>query len=216
MAYKGKHTGEHGNKRPSRKTGWILAGILIALVLVFILSLALGKGILKSSESTSEPASESSEGTDALNDSEDTETMETEGESGDSAPAAELELETQDDAPYEHWLAAAVISGISMNYPDFESVVYYAFGTTELSASDDSGGIYVTFTSGGERLCVYASPLQEERTEAGTLDIYSEVIGYATFDLVDESNIPADYAEMTIDDLNDLITQSVRIMLYEH
>ncbi len=216
MTYKGKHMGEHGDKRPSRKTGWILAGILIALALAFILFLALGKGILKSSESASEPASESSEKTDALDDSEDTEATDAEGESGDAAPAAELELETQEDAPYEHWLAAAVISGISMNYPDFESVAYYASGTTELSASDNSGGIYVTFTSGEERLCVCASPLQEERTEAGTLDIYSEVIGYATFDLVDEADIPADYTEMTIDNLNDLITQSVRIMLYEH
>ncbi|MCD7946467.1 MAG: hypothetical protein LUF81_07680 [Clostridiales bacterium] len=140
------------------------------------------------------------------------------GQSGDesSVSDAELELETQEEAPYEHWLAAAVISGISMNYPDFEAVSYYASGTAELSGADASGGIYVLFTSDGEQLCIYAVPLQEERSEAGTVDVYSEVVGYATFDMVSASDIPAEYTEITIENLNDLITQSVRVMLCEH
>ncbi len=208
MVSKRKHTRYTRKKRFQERLRRILILILIAAALILIISLVLGKETRKSSGSTSELVSGSSEETGEMNNSE--------GENGDSEPAAELELETQEDAPYEHWLAAAVVSGISMNYPDFESVIYYSDGTTELSESNDSRGIYVTFTSGGEQICVYASPLQEERTETGTVDIYSEVIGYATFDFVDETDIPAEYTEMTVENMNDLIAQSVRIMLYEH
>ncbi len=191
MGYKGKHTRDTRKKGSSKRPGRILIITLIVLVLILAVLLA-------------------------LSNSGDTENIDTEEQSSNPEPAAELELETQEDAPYEHWLAAAVVSGISMYYPDFESVIYYTDGTTELPESNESRGIYVTFTSGGEQICVYASPLQEERTETGTVDIYSEVIGYATFDFVDETDIPAEYTEMTVENMNDLIAQSVRIMLYEH
>lgn len=132
-----------------------------------------------------------------------------------SVPEANYVEYDRVDAPYEHWLAAAVITGISMENPDFELGEIYAAGETSLEEAQNSEGIYVVFTSDGEENCVYSSPLKEERTEAGTTDITSTVIGFASFEEVTVDNIDTSkYHVIEIEDLNTMIEQSERVTVY--
>lgn len=145
-------------------------------------------------------------------------------DNGQSSSAAEeaqdtgssIELEERTDASYERWLAAAVLTGISMEYPDFESVSFYFANETDLSDKASSAGIYVTFTVNGEEKCIRSLPLEAERNDAGTRDLSSEVINFASFDEVSASEIPAEYSAVEIADINELITQSARVMVYTH
>ena len=127
-----------------------------------------------------------------------------------------IELEERTDASYERWLAAAVLTGISMEYPDFESVSFYFANETDLSDKASSAGIYVTFTVNGEEKCIRSLPLEAERNDAGTRDLSSEVINFASFDEVSASEIPAEYSAVEIADINELIMQSARVMVYTH
>ena len=133
----------------------------------------------------------------------------------DSAPEADYVEYDRVDAPYEHWLAAAVITGISMENPDFELGEIYAAEETSLEEAQNSEGIYVVFTSDGEENCVYSSPLEEARTEAGTTDITSAVIGFASFEKVTVDSIDTSkYHVIEIEDLNTIIEQSERVTVY--
>lgn len=133
----------------------------------------------------------------------------------DSAPEADYVEYDRVDAPYEHWLAAAVITGISMENPDFELGEIYAAEETSLEEAQNSEGIYVVFTSDGEENCVYSAPLEEARTEAGTTDITSNVIGFASFEEVTVDSIDTSkYHVMEIEDLNTIIEQSERVTVY--
>lgn len=127
-----------------------------------------------------------------------------------------IELEERTVASYERWLAAAVLTGISMEYPDFESVSFYFANETDLSDKASSAGIYVTFTVNGEEKCIRSLPLEAERNDAGTRDLSSEVINFASFDEVSASEIPAEYSAVEIADINELIMQSARVMVYTH
>lgn len=119
------------------------------------------------------------------------------------------------DAPYEHWLAAAVITGISIEYPDFELGEIYAVGETNLEEAEKSEGIYVVFTSSGEEKCVYSVPLDEARSEAGAVDITSSVIGFASFEVTSVDSIDVSrYNVIEIEDLNTMIEQSEQVAVY--
>ena len=133
----------------------------------------------------------------------------------DSAPEADYVEYDRVDAPYEHWLAATVITGISMENPDFELGEIYAAEETSLEEAQNSEGIYVVFTSDGEENCVYSAPLEEARTEAGTTDITSNVIGFASFEEVTVDSIDTSkYHVIEIEDLNTIIEQSERVTVY--
>lgn len=93
------------------------------------------------------------------------------------------------DASYERWLAAAMVTAISLHYPDFEINGIYLTAETELSSASQSSGAYVIFTSDGESLVIYSKPLEEERTEAGTVDLYTMDLGFATFDEVNAETV---------------------------
>lgn len=132
-----------------------------------------------------------------------------------SAPEANYVEYDRVEAPYEHWLAAAVITGISMEQPDFELGDVYAAGETSLEEAEESEGIYVVFVSDGEEKCVYSEPLEEARSEAGTTDITSGVIGTASFEEVSVDNIDTSrYHVIEIEDLNTLIEQSEQVTVY--
>ena len=68
----------------------------------------------------------------------------------------------------------------------------------------------------GQDRCIYGAPLEAERSNAGTKDIYSDVIGFASFDEVNVSEIPGEFSVVDIDNINELISQSVTVSLYEH
>lgn len=119
------------------------------------------------------------------------------------------------DAPYEYWLAAAAITCISMNEPDFSEDRIYIAGETENGKRMESQGIYVTYQSEGEAKCVQVKPIEEARTEAGTKDLYSEMTGYASYEETEETAINRDvFHVVEIEDMNTLIGQSEKVTLY--
>lgn len=139
-----------------------------------------------------------------------------ENASSDDVSEANLELEDRVEAPYEYWLSAAVLTGISIEYPSFEPGEFYIAGETQVEDKASSEGIYVTFSADGEEKCIRSIPLDAERSDAGTKDIYSEVIGFATFEEVDASEIPEGFSVIDIDNINELVTQSTRVAVYSH
>lgn len=136
--------------------------------------------------------------------------------SSDDVPEVNLELEDQVEAPYEHWLSAAVLTGISIEYPSFEPGEFYAAGETTIEDKSSSAGVYLIFSADGEEKCIRSTPLDAERSDAGTKDIYSEVIGFATFEEVDVSEIPEGFSAVDIDNIDELVTQSTRVAVYSH
>lgn len=129
----------------------------------------------------------------------------------------QMETVEKADASYERWLAAGMVTAISMQYPDFSIEGIYLSGETELSDKFESAGAYVVFTADGEETAVQSMPLEAERTDAGTTDLYTRDLGFATFDVIDSSQIDTGSCEqIEMNDLTDLISQSLLVSLYEH
>lgn len=121
------------------------------------------------------------------------------------------------DAEYERWLAAALVVGVSMEYPDFIPDGIYSASATSLEERFSSDGVYVVFVSNGSIMAIHSKPISGERSEAGTKDISSETIGFATFDLVDPAGINVDSMDrIALEDLGELIAQSLLISIYTH
>lgn len=122
------------------------------------------------------------------------------------------------DAFYEEWLAAAVITGISMNEPDFVLEEVYTASETAPDHPLESQGVYVMYQAGEEERCVYAVPLETGRTDQpGTRDIYSEVIGFAGFEEIDPAVVDTTaLGTLELEELNTLIQQSERVTIYEN
>lgn len=119
------------------------------------------------------------------------------------------------EAEYEKWLSAAMIVCVSMEYPDFELEGVYAASATALEDKFSSDGAYILFSAGGERIAIHSKALEGERTEPGTMDISTEVIGFATFDRVDPASVDLkSMEELALDDLSELIAQSLLISIY--
>lgn len=119
----------------------------------------------------------------------------------------------QVEAPYEHWLIAAVVTSISMDYPDFELQKTYISGETSVEQHLESEGVYVSFISSGEEKCIYSKPIDKLRSEEGTFDIFAEYIGYATYDEVEKVDLEK-YKETNVDNMGVLIEQLVRVTKY--
>lgn len=121
------------------------------------------------------------------------------------------------EADYERWLAAGMVIGISLQYPEFDFKEIYLASETELGNSDGSKGAYVLFECEGEETGIYSRPLKEERTEAGTKDLYTEDLGFATFDEINPETIDKDKCVVVdMEELTELINQSILVTVYEH
>ncbi len=121
-----------------------------------------------------------------------------------------------DEEPYEDWLAAAMIIGISMQYDDYEFLGIYTASETPLSAHSSSGGAYVVFNGNGEALALKSLPLEGERDERDTMDLYVPAIGYATYELIPIESVPvASLNERKLEDLEDLIIASTQVSIIE-
>ena len=121
-----------------------------------------------------------------------------------------------DEEPYEDWLAAAMIIGISMQYDDYEFLGIYTASETPLSAHNSSGGAYVVFNGNGEALALKSLPLEGERDERDTMDLYVPAIGYATYELIPIGSVPvASLNERKLEDLEDLIIASTQVSIIE-
>lgn len=121
------------------------------------------------------------------------------------------------DAEYERWLAAAMLMGVSMEYPDFELTGIYISSETSIEDKMNSDGAYILFTSGGETMAVHSVPQNGERSAAGTRDLSTETLGFATFDSVDPESVDtASMTKLDIEDLSELIAQSLLVSVYIH
>ena len=129
----------------------------------------------------------------------------------------QIEIVEKSDASYERWLAAGMVTAVSMQYPDFEIEGIYLTGETDPADKMQSGGAYVIFTADGTETAVQSTPLEAERTDAGTTDLYTRDLGFATFDVVDPAQIDTGACvAVSMDELEELISQSLLVSLYEH
>lgn len=118
--------------------------------------------------------------------------------------------------PYEDWLASAMIIGISMQYSDYEFLGIYIASETPVSAHGSSAGAYVVFNADGQKLALKSVPLDGERPDRGTADLYVPAIGYATYELVDPGSVPINsLKERKIEDLEALIVASSQVSIIE-
>lgn len=121
-----------------------------------------------------------------------------------------------DEDPYEDWLASAMIIGISMQYSDYEFLGIYTASETPVAAHDSSAGAYVIFMGDGEKRALKAVPLDGERPDRGTADLYVPAIGYATYELIDPNSVPVNsLKERKIEDLATLISASTQVSIIE-
>lgn len=127
------------------------------------------------------------------------------------------EIIEKQDASYERWLAAGMVTAVSMQYPDFEIQHIYLASENDIGDKMESEGAYVLCMSDGKQICIYSEPLEEERSDKGTIDLYTKDLSFATFEEtdVDESALEQ-YTEVSMDDLSELISQSMLVSLYEH
>ena len=131
------------------------------------------------------------------------------------SPTPTVVIVERADAEYEKWLSAAMIVCVSMEYPDFQLEGVYAASATALEDKFASDGAYILFSSGGTRMAIHSSALEGERTAPGTMDISTEIIGYATFDQTDPASLNLSSMEqLALEDLSELISQSLLISIY--
>ncbi|MEI3218836.1 MAG: hypothetical protein V8S08_03360 [Lachnoclostridium sp.] len=104
--------------------------------------------------------------------SEKTNTNETNGQGQDKEvekvveEPGQVEIMEEEKASYERWLAAGMVTAISMEYQEFEIEGIYLASETELNRFKDSQGAYVIFTSGGvEGLFIQSLWMKKEMKE---------------------------------------------------
>lgn len=128
-----------------------------------------------------------------------------------TAPIPEL------DGSYEHWLSAAMVMAVSLEYPQFELVGVWAASATEISESAGSDGAFVLIRVNGREVLIHSRPLSGERSQAGTRDLYTAQLGFATFDEVERSSVDlSKLKELKLEQLSDMIAQSLLVTLYGH
>ena len=121
------------------------------------------------------------------------------------------------EADYEKWLAASMVVGLSMEYPDFELTGIYTASQTSVQDKKDSEGVYIFFTSGGVPMALHSVALEAERTAKETKDISAQTVGWATFDLVDPATVTTEsMTQIDLEELTELISLSLRISIYGH
>lgn len=165
--------------------------------------------IIEEPEDQPEPVIEDTDSTEPTEEMEET--------TPETTPTTTVIIEERAKAEYEEWLSAAMIVCVSMEYPDFNLEGVYAASATALDDKFSSDGAYVVFTSLGNRVAIHAKALEQERTDPGTVDISTEVIGFASFDQINPDSIDfASLEELNVNDMNELISQSLLISIYTH
>lgn len=130
---------------------------------------------------------------------------------------ANAEIIEKEDASYEEWLSAAMVSALTLNESDLDIQHIYYKTKTELSNKMKSSGVYVVFKSENKIKCVYSKPLEEENQESGTVNLYTQDLGFSTFESVNINKVNfTGYSEITVDSLTTLISQSMLVSLYEN
>ena len=222
--------GRYQKKKETSPISMILA-VAVVLVVAMLVYFAVSKDTAPSGEKP-----ESTGATDTLDQNQDPQN-ETTGQTAPSTAPEQTQATEQTTTPtetepvteptvviiqraeaeYEKWLAAAQIVCVSMAYPDFQLEGVYAASATSLEDKFSSDGAYIIFTSGGSRIAIHSKAREGERADAGTVDISTEVIGYATFDKVDPNSVDVSAMdELKLEDLSELISQSLLVSIYTH
>lgn len=127
------------------------------------------------------------------------------------------EIIAKADASYEKWIAAAMVTAISMEYEDFTIDKIYVTGENDVNSKESSQGVFVVFSRENRQFAITSKPLEAERTEPGTVDLYTKDLGFATYDEIDVSTIDTEICQsITMDEISELISQSLLVSLYEH
>jgi hypothetical protein len=187
-------TTQNGKRRQMPKKPWPAILLLIAVILLggFILTKVLQSGV-------TDPGLQSGTGAQG-----------TQGIPAQTMPQ-------QAEADYEKWLSAAMVVGLSMEYPDFVLTGIYTASETALENKKSSEGVYIFFTSGGKTQGLYGVALERERTESGTRDISTNTVGFATFDLVEPESVDVSaMKQIFLEEIGELIAQSVLVSIYTH
>lgn len=127
------------------------------------------------------------------------------------------EITERKDADYEKWLAAGMVAAVSMQYPDFEVSEIYLASSVEINEKSKSQGVYIVFHTDSQTIALHSEPLENERTEEGSVDLYTRDLGFATFDKVNIEEIDVSgFDTVSMESLEDRISQSVLVSVYEH
>lgn len=212
--------------------------VLVLLILIVILcgaavgitvwkwnnGIALGNSTNESSGTNSETSYDTNTSTTDANTNSDNTQPVSESTTGETLMVVQEEeagptvvITDKKQASYEEWLAAGTVVAVSIEYPTFDLKGIYLTGETALTDKQNSSGVYVVFDADGMEQAVHAFPLDKERTEAGTTDLYTMDLGFAAFEPVEVQSIDtAAYRQVGIEDLQELIAQSLLVSLYEH
>lgn len=135
----------------------------------------------------------------------------------ETAQTGKAEIVKKQDASYERWLAAAMMTAISMQEGDFEVQHIYFSSENKLGDKMKSDGVCMVYTSGEETRCIQCKPLEAERKEKGTTDLYTKDLGFCSFDQIDRAALDTqNLQEIDPDSLSELISQSMLVSLYEN
>lgn len=206
---------------------WIILAVIVALAIAMLVCFSAGEFIMPNKEkpettsaTDSQEQNQDPQNEVTVHDAEATEqtTLSTEPEKNqETVTQPTVVIVQRVEAEYEKWLAAAQIVCVSMEHPDFQLEGIYAASVTSMEDKFSSDGAYIIFTSGGNRIAIHSVALEGERTDAGTVDISTEAIGYATFDKVDSDSVDVSaMEELALEDLTELISQSLLISIYTH
>lgn len=128
-----------------------------------------------------------------------------------------MEVIKKEEASYERWLAAAMLIGISLRDVDFEIEEIFTSTETTLNDRMNSEGVYIKYLSVGEKKCIYSRPLETENKEPGQLNLFTQDLGFSSFEYIDGESINSEnYTQIDMDSLNKLIEQSVQVSIYEN
>ncbi len=137
-------------------------------------------------------------------------------ESGQNTSAQESQGETalEPADTYEEHLAALTIFALSMEYPDFVLEGIYTSSAVAIEQKGNSEGIYAVFESYGEKYIMHVYPIDEERSEAMTRDLYAAELGYAAFDEVEK--LPDGIAMLDEDVFTQLLKSLSGVSVFTH
>lgn len=126
-------------------------------------------------------------------------------------PPAVYETLPDIQASYEQWLAGAMVVAATMEYPEYLPVSAYTLTETQLENKLDSSGVFLVISDGVQELILHSTPLAAERDTAGTRDLSTAQLGYATFDMVVMS--PSDLGGLKEMSMDELMEMSIYAML---
>lgn len=130
-------------------------------------------------------------------------------------PEGTIPVVVPEQTAYEYWLCANMVMGLTLEYPDFQQPELFIAGETAQKDRMESRGAWIRFVSGGETIVIHSQPLAQERTEAGTRDIYSTQTQFATYDVVEDADLSG-LTQLTLEDISNELIHISLPSVYQH